>query len=157
MKRLTTAALALALGAFLTTPASAQERNEKPRKWIAAEKIDKTDDGKIGPLEKQRAKAIGGRIDRNDDGRVRRGGRKSARAKRQGLRERADRNDDGRVGRIERQGAKKRVQSKQGDGGCKGKGDQARGKKRGQRGGEGRGRGQGSRGGKRGAGRGRSV
>ena len=68
------------------------------RRERAHDRLDRNDDGKVGPVERHRAKKVHDRVDRNGDGKV--GPRERHRAKK--VHDRVDRNGDGKVGPRER-------------------------------------------------------
>ncbi len=64
----------------------------------AFDRIDRNDDGRLGPVERHRARYLYKRVDVNDDGRI--GPRERHYARH--LRRNADHNGDGRIGPRER-------------------------------------------------------
>ncbi len=92
----------LACVAVLFAPVSLQAQEPVPDR-PRLERLDRNDDGRIGPRERQLGKQIRTRLDRNGDGRL--GPREWRLGKK--MHNRMDRNGDGRVGPKERRLAKK--------------------------------------------------
>ena len=90
---LTCAALTAGLSLTLSTPLLADTDTESiPQTRF--DRLDRNDDGKLGPRERKHARYLHNRIDVNDDGRI--GARERQYAN--NLRGKGDRNGDGHIG-----------------------------------------------------------